>query len=343
MNVYLKLMDKQFHFAIIGCGKIAPRHAAEAVKHGQLVAVCDVIKEKADLLAQQFSAKAYYSVAELLAHENEIDIISICTPNGLHSDHSIQSLQAGCHVLCEKPLCISTADARRMIETAEKCKRKLFVVKSTRYNPALIALKKILDEKKLGSLYSFQLNCFWNRPAAYYANSWKGKTISDGGTLYTQFSHYIDSLLWLMGDIKKVSGHRKNMAHQNTIEFEDTGVVSVEMENGMLGGLNWSVNTFQKNMEVSLTIIAEKGSIRIGGEFMNKIEYQLMDAIKPDIPDAGSANDYGFYKGSMSNHDKVYENLIKALQDEDHPFSNAYDGLKTVETIERIYNSVSLY
>jgi len=335
-------MEKQLHFAIIGCGKIAPRHAAEAAKHGQLVAVCDIIKEKANLLAQQFSAKAYYTITDLLTHEKEIDIVSICTPNGLHAEHSIQSLQAGSHVLCEKPLCISTNDARQMIEIAEECKKKLFVVKSTRYNPALVALKTILEEKKLGSLYSFQLNCFWNRPDSYYANSWKGKVTTDGGSLYTQFSHYVDALLWLMGDIKKVSGYRKNLAHKNSIEFEDSAVVSIEMENGMLGGLNWSVNTFQKNMEVSLTIIAEKGSIRIGGEYMNNIEYQLMENAGIHISQAGSANDYGYYKGSMSNHDKVYENLLKALQDENHPFSNAYDGLKTVEAIERIYNSVSL-
>jgi predicted dehydrogenase len=132
------------------------------------------------------------------------------------------------------------------------------------------------------------------------------------------------------------------MAHQNIIEFEDSGVVSLEMANGILGGLNWSVNTFQKNMEVSLTIIAEKGSIRIGGEYMNKIEYQHCDSAELKNIFAGTSNDYGFYKGSMSNHDKVYENMLKALSDENHPFTNATDGLKTVETIERIYNSVSL-
>jgi len=342
MNVYLEFMNKQLRYAIIGCGKIAPRHAAEIVKHGKLLAVCDIIKEKADSLAQQFSSKPYYFITDLLASEKEIDIVSICTPNGLHAEHAIQSLNAGCNVLCEKPLCISTSDARQMIETAEKIKKKLFVVKSTRYNPALEELKKILGEKKLGRLYSFQLNCFWNRPDSYYTGSWRGKHITDGGTLYTQFSHYIDAMLWLLGDIKTISGFRKNMAHQKSIEFEDSGIVSIEMENGMLGGLNWSVNTFQKNMEVSLTIIAEKGSIRIGGEYMNKIEFQQMEGSKLEIPQPGAANDYGSYKGSMSNHDKVYENLAKALQDENHPFSNAYDGLKTVETIERIYNSVSL-
>jgi hypothetical protein len=114
------------------------------------------------------------------------------------------------------------------------------------------------------------------------------------------------------------------------------------MQNGMLGGLNWSLNTFRKNMEVSLSLIAEKGSIRIGGEYMNKVEYQLMEDAQLSVPDTGSANDYGFYKGSMSNHDKVYENLLIALENDNHPFTQAADGLKTVETIEKIYKAVSL-
>jgi UDP-N-acetyl-2-amino-2-deoxyglucuronate dehydrogenase len=336
-------MNSSLRFAIIGCGKIAPRHAAETGKYGQLVAVCDIVNEKADDLAQSFNANPYYSIDDLLTKEDKIDVVAVCTPNGLHAGHSIKALQAGSHVLCEKPLCISSADALKMIDAAKKNDRKLFVVKSTRYNPALAALKKAIEENKLGSIYSFQLNCFWNRPAAYYTNSWKGDKLLDGGTLYTQFSHYIDALLWLLGDIKNVTGFRKNFAHQTIIDFEDSGVVAIEMESGTIGGLNWSVNTFQKNMEVSLTVIAEKGSIHIGGEYMNKIGYQLKDGFELDIPAAGSANDYGFYKGSMSNHDKIYENLVKALKDDNHPFANAGDGMKTVETIERIYNSVSLH
>ena len=335
-------MGRRLRFAIIGCGKIAPRHAVEMIKHGELPAVCDIVKERADAAADHFQSKAYYTITGLLEAEKEIDVISICTPNGLHAQHSVQSLKAGSHVLCEKPLCLSSDDALKMIAVSKETGKKLFVVKSTRYNPALSELKNLFSEKKLGTLYSFQLNCFWNRPDTYYADSWKGTILLDGGTLYTQFSHYIDALLWLLGDIKSVAGFRKNMAHQKSIEFEDSGTVAIEMENGMLGGLNWSVNTFQKNMEVSLTIIAEKGSIRIGGEYMNKIEYQLTDGAGLQLPEPGSANDYGFYKGSMSNHDKVYENLVKALQDDNHPFTSATDGWKTVETIERIYNSVSL-
>jgi predicted dehydrogenase len=165
---------------------------------------------------------------------------------------------------------------------------------------------------------------------------------TDGGTLYTQFSHYIDALLWLFGGMKSVKGFRKNQAHQSVVEFEDSGIAALEMENGMIGGLNWSVNTFKKNMEVSLTVIAEKGSIRIAGEYMNKTEYDLADGFSLDSGDIGNANDYGFYKGSMSNHDKVYENLVMALQDDQYPFTNAIEGLKTVEAIEKIYNCVAL-
>ncbi len=335
-------MNVALRFAIIGSGKIAPRHAAEIIKQGELVAVCDIIKERADALANQFSANAYYTIDDLFSQEKNIDVVAICTPNGLHAEHTMVSLKAGSNVLCEKPLCISTADGNKMIAAAAAVSKKLFVVKSTRYNPALAALKKLIDEGTLGQLYSFQLNCFWNRPALYYANSWKGNLSLDGGSLYTQFSHYIDALLWLLGDVEHIKGFRKNLAHQGVIEFEDTGIVAVEMKNGMTGGINWSVNTFQKNMEVSLSIIAEKGAIKIGGQYMNEIVYQLIDNATFEIEKEGTANDYGFYKGSMSNHDKVYENLGKALQNENHPFTHAADGLKTVETIERIYNSVSL-
>jgi UDP-N-acetyl-2-amino-2-deoxyglucuronate dehydrogenase len=334
-------MNRNIQFAIIGCGKIAARHAAEATLHGRLIAVCDIIKEKADEVAKAYNARAYYNITELLANEKP-DVVAICTPNGLHAEHSIKALEAGSNVLCEKPLCLSSADAKMMIGAAKTNNKKLFVVKSTRYNPALAALKKGIDEGRLGRIYSFQLNCFWNRPAAYYENSWKGDALLDGGTLYTQFSHYIDALLWLLGDVKNVTGFRKNIAHEGVIDFEDSGVVSIEMVNGIIGGFNWSVNTYQKNMEVSLSLIAEKGSIQISGQYMNKPVYQVTGGFELQIAAGGDANDYGFYKGSMSNHDKVYANLVKALDSEDHPFTNAEDGRKTVELIERIYKTVSL-
>jgi predicted dehydrogenase len=335
-------MSSSLRFALIGCGKIAPRHALEMVKYGTLTAVCDIVPERADALATQYKCNAYYTLDELLLNESALDVVAICTPNGLHAEHSIKSLEAGSHVLCEKPLCTSSSDARNMIEVALQKNRKLLVVKSTRYNPALANLKRLVEGGSLGTIYSFQLNCFWNRPPAYYASSWKGDLRLDGGTLYTQFSHYIDALLWLLGDIRSVSGFRKNQAHQGIIAFEDSGAVALEMENGVIGGLNWSVNTFRKNMEVSLTIIAEKGNMRIGGEYMNTVEYQLVEGDTIPLHEAGTANDYGYYKGSMSNHDRIYANLVKALADDNHPFTNALDGLKTVVAIEKIYNTVPL-
>ena len=335
-------MNFPLRFAIIGCGKIAPRHADEAVKYGELVAVCDIIADRADDVAKRYNTQAFYSIDDLLKKIDRIDVVSICTPNGLHAEHSIKALQYGANVLCEKPLCIQSSDGIKMIETAEKNNKKLFVVKSTRYNPALVALKEMLVGNQLGKVYSFQLNCFWNRPPAYYENSWKGDAQLDGGTLYTQFSHYIDALLWLLGDVKSITGLRKNFAHQGTIDFEDTGVATLEMANGIVGGLNWSVNTFQKNMEVALSVIAEKGSLQIGGEYMNELSYQLVDGPGIQMPEPGHANDYGFYKGSMSNHDKIYANLVKAISHGDHPFASAKEGLQTVETIERIYKAVSL-
>jgi predicted dehydrogenase len=335
-------MNKNLRFALIGCGKIAPRHAAEMIKHGTLVAVCDIEKEKADQFAGKFHTKAYYDVIELFGKEKQIDLVAICTPNGLHTEHSILALDHGMNVLCEKPLCISSGDAKKMMEAAERNDRNLFVVKSTRYNPSLEALKKIILEKKLGELYSFQLNCFWNRPETYYSDKWRGTLTLDGGTLYTQFSHYIDAMLWLFGKVKDIKGIRKNIAHKKSIEFEDSGIVAAEMMNGIIGGINWSVNAYQKNMEVSLSVLAEKGSIRIAGEYMNQVEYQLCGDIQIEIPSVGNANDYGFYKGSMSNHDKVYENMLRALNDPSHPFTNAMDGYHTVELIEKIYNTVPL-
>ena len=342
-TVYLRPMASPVRIGIIGCGKIAPRHAAEASRLGKLVAVCDIVPERADELAGRYAATAYYSIEELLATATDLDLLAVCTPNGLHARHSIQALEAGLHVLCEKPLCIHLADAHAMTEAAAQANRKLFVVKSTRYNPALALLRRVLENGKLGKIYSFQLNCLWNRPAAYYQDTWKGSLELDGGALYTQFSHYIDALLWLLGDVEQVSGFRKNAAHRDTIEFEDEGVASLTLSSGVIGGFNWSLNTYNRNMEVSLTLIAEKGTVRIAGEYMNKLEYQCTAV--PDLLEGiteGKANDYGFYKGSMSNHDKVYENMLLALQDAEHPFTSVADGLKTVAAIEQIYRSVVL-
>ena len=234
------------------------------IKHGFLAAVCDIVPQKADELAAQYNTKAYYSIEDMLAAEKNIDVVSICTPNGLHAPHSIKALEAGCHVLCEKPLCIIADDGKKMITAAEKAGKKLFVVKQNRYNPPVVFLKELITSDKLGNIYSFQVNCFWNRPNEYYMG-WKGSKDLDGGTLFTQFSHFIDLVYWLLGDVAAVKTITKNFAHP-TIAFEDTGAVLFEMASGAIGSLNYTVNSFNKNMEGSVTIFAEYGTVKVGGQ-----------------------------------------------------------------------------
>ena len=326
----------QKDFVIIGCGRIAWRHAEQMAKVANVKAVCDIVPAKANELAKAYNATAYYTIESLLEVETGIVLASICTPNGLHAAHAIQALQAGINVLCEKPLCINSKDGVKMIEVANEAGKKLFVVKQNRYNPPVVFLKKLLTQNELGKVFSFQLNCFWNRPPEYYT-SWKGTKRLDGGTLFTQFSHFIDLLYWLLGDVKEVKKISRNFAHP-TIEFEDSGVVLFDMVDGAIGSLNYTVNSFAKNMEGSLTIFAEKGTIKIGGQYLNELEYfNVAGMEQPTLPKGNVANGYGFYQGSMSNHDKVYENLLLALDNDNHIFANAEEGLKTVAIIEQIY------
>lgn len=325
-------------FALIGCGRIAQRHAEHIDKFGKLVAVCDTVKEKADALALQYNAKAYYDVTELLTSGMDADVVSICSPNGVHAQHAILSLKAGFHVLCEKPMAINVHDCGEMIKTAEQHNKRLFAIKQNRFNPPVEAIKKIIDEGRLGKLFSVQLSCFWNRNEDYYHNSWKGTKEMDGGTLYTQFSHFIDLLYWMIGDIKDVEAYTANYAHQNTIEFEDTGVVILKFQNGAIGTVNYTVNSYGKNMEGSLTIFGEKGTVKIGGQYLNELEYQNIEGYTiENLPVGNTANNYGNYQGSMSNHDKVYANIVDVLSNNASISTSAFEGLKTVEIIDKIY------
>ena len=258
---------KKLNFAIIGCGRIAQRHAKHISSIGNLVAVCDVVPERADALALDYEgAKAYYQIEALLEAEKEIDVVSICSPNGLHATHSILALKAGFHVLCEKPMAINVNDCGEMIKAAERANKRLFVIKQNRFNPPVAAVKKLIDDGQLGKIHSVQLSCFWNRNPQYYEHSWKGTMEMDGGTLYTQFSHFIDLLYWMIGDVRFVEAYAENFEHKGIIDFEDTGVVILKFHNGALGTINYTVNSYGKNMEGSLTIFGEKGTVKIGGQ-----------------------------------------------------------------------------
>lgn len=237
-------------------------------------------------------------------------------------------------------MAINVHDCGEMIKTAEAMNKRLFAIKQNRFNPPVAEVKKLIDQGILGKIYSVQLSCFWNRNFDYYKNSWKGTKDLDGGTLYTQFSHFVDLLYWMIGDVKTAKGLSKNFAHQGVIEFEDTGVVALEFYNGAIGTINYTVNSYGQNMEGSLTIFAEKGTVKIGGQYLNEMEYQNIEGYKiENLPAGNSANNYGKYTGSMSNHDRVYENLIDVLKHGSSINTSSFEGLKTVEIIDKIYRA----
>ena len=222
-------------FAIIGCGRIAARHAAVLSAYGRLVAVCDVDASRASGLGGHYGAATYDSVEAMLREQaGQLDVVVVCSPNGLHAVHSMAAMCQGAHVLCEKPMAISSADAQAMVAVARETGRHLWVVKQNRFNPPVAAVKELLDSQQLGRILSVQCNAYWNRPPAYYAGSWRGTLALDGGTLYTQFSHFIDLLIWFFGPFEPLCVTMENQMHQGVIEFEDVGMVLGRFDSGAL-------------------------------------------------------------------------------------------------------------
>lgn len=334
---------KTLKFALIGCGRIGKRHSEQIINNGQLVAVCDIDIAKAESFGKQYNVTSYNSIDSLLSSEKEIDIVSICSPNGLHAVHTIKALKNGNHVLCEKPMAINVHECGEMIKAAERANKRLFIVKQNRFNPPVAAVKKLIDENKLGKILTVQLNCFWNRNSQYYNTSeWKGTKKLDGGTLYTQFSHFIDLLYYMIGDVKEVYAFTGNFMHKKEIEFEDAGVVALKFYNGALGTINYTVNSYKKNMEGSITIFAEKGTVKIGGQYLNELEYQMIEDVEiKNLPVGNPPNMYGKYIGSMSNHAQVYENVVDVLNNGGIITTNGFEGLKTVEIIDKILRSAN--
>lgn len=329
----------EIKFAIVGCGRIASRHAEHINKVGKLVAVCDIVADKMETFKEKYECEIYPNLTELLA-STEVDVVSICSPNGLHFEHTVEALRGGCHVLCEKPMALSVDHCGKMISESLKANKRLFIVKQNRFNPPVAAVKQALDAGIFGRVLTVQLNCFWNRNENYYLNSWKGSKQLDGGSLFTQFSHFIDLLYWLIGDVKNAQGLNGNFMHQNIVEFEDNGAAVLEFHNGAIGTVHYTTNSHGKNMEGSLTIFGEKGTVKIGGQYLNELEYQNIDGFKIDgLPEGNPPNQYGHYQGSMSNHGEVYQNVVAVLKSNAEIATNGFEGLKTVEIIDKIYSS----
>ena len=337
-------MDK-VTFSIVGYGRIGMRHAEHIHKQGKLISVCDVDKN-----ALQAAKKAYPDVTvyehidDLLKNDDRSSIVNICTPNGLHAEHTLAALNTGKHVVCEKPMALTAEDCRRMIAAAEANERHLFMVMQNRYNPPIRELKKAVDEGRLGKILSGQINCFWNRNPAYYTESpWKGSLKVDGGILFTQFSHFIDLLHWMLGDVESVSVMGDNFLHNDTVEFEDTVVALMRFECGALVTLNGTVNSYHRNMEGSITLFGEKGTAKVGGQYLNVMEHAAVENFEfPDIECKKPPNEYGYYQGTMSNHDDVINNVIQVIRNGAAIDVPGTECLRTVEIIEMIHDACRL-
>ncbi|WP_192821181.1 Gfo/Idh/MocA family protein [Rufibacter sp. LB8] len=333
-------MSENITFAVIGAGHIGKRHATMAQRHpeGRLVAMVDTDPARQPEV-EAMGVPFFGSMEEYLAHGPKADVICICTPNGFHAQQAMLALENGSHVVCEKPMALTKADCERIIYKSLQTSKLVFCVMQNRYSPPSLWLKEMISEERLGKIFLVQINCYWNRDDRYYKpGTWKGNGALDGGTLFTQFSHFIDIMYWLFGDIKNISGRFMDYNHAGLTDFEDSGLIQFEFMNGGNGCLNYSTSVWDTNLESSMTIIGEKGSIKVGGQYMNEVEYcHVQDYTMPQLPPSSPANDYGHYKGSAANHHFIFENVIDTLKGKTYATTNALEGLKVVEIIERIY------
>lgn len=332
--------DQKVKFVVIGSGHIGKRHAVMAQRNeeAELMAMVD-IKSEPELGLEDFNVPFFNSIEELLKSGIEFDVASVCTPNGLHAEQSIMLLEANKHVVCEKPMGLSKDNCERVIFKALQMSKHVFCVMQNRYSPPSEWIKSVIEDNILGDIYMVQLNCYWNRDARYYKKGgWKGTADLDGGTLFTQFSHFIDIMYWLFGDIKNIQGKFNDFTHQESTDFEDSGFVSFDFVQGGMGSINYSTAVANQNLESSITIIGEKGSIKIGGQYMNEVEVcNVQDYELPKLAPTNPGNDYGTYKGSAANHHYIIENVVNTLKGRTTATTNALEGLKVVEIIERIY------
>ena len=330
----------KIRFAVVGQGHIGKRHAEMILRNpeSELAAVCDIRTPEECKVSYQ-DIPFYQSLEELLEKENNLDVLNICTPNGLHAEMALQGLEKGLHVVVEKPMALTKTDAEKVVYKSLEKHKNVFCVMQNRYSPPSVWLKTVVDQKLLGKLFHVQINCYWNRDERYYTRqNWHGDGQLDGGTLYTQFSHFIDIMYWLFGDIKNISGQFRDFTHQTLTDFEDTGIVNFEFVNEGIGTLNYSTAIYHENLESSMTIIGEKGTIKVAGQYMNEVVYcNIKDYQMPELEASAPPNDYGLYKGSAQNHHLVIQNVVDTISGHTPISTNALEGLKVVDIIERIY------
>lgn len=351
-------------FAVCGFGHIGRRHAtiAEGYDETEVTAVIDIDESVKQHELFPKGAAYFKTLTDFISSDVEADVVTIASPNGFHVPLALQALQHKYHVVIEKPMGLSRLDCEKVLFTALNVNRQVFVVKQNRYSPPSKWLKEVVSKGILGDIYMVQVNCYWNRDNRYYGSpssnqptdkdlyevmskrktaglhGWKGSKPLDGGTLYTQFSHFIDIMFWVFGDIQNIKTNLKTFNHHETTQFEDSGNSIFEFVDGGLGVINFSTSVWDTNMESSITAVGSNGSLKVGGQYMNDIEYcHINDYEMPELPPTNPPNDYGPFKGSAANHHYVLENVVNTLKGNDSITANALEGLKVVDIIERIY------
>lgn len=322
---------------LIGCGRISKNHfeAIARQEDAQVIACCDIIPERAKDAAEKYNISNWTANYEEMLNNPDIDLISICTPSGLHPEHGIQAAKAGKHVLTEKPMACRLNEADELIKACDEAGVKLFVVLQNRLNPAIQLVRRAFEEGRFGKIYMITSNVFWTRPQEYYDMApWRGTWALDGGAFMNQASHYVDMVQWFGGPIEEVKSITATLARN--IEAEDTGSAIIRFENGAIGSINVTMLTYPKNLEGSITILGEKGTVRIGGTSMNKIEqWDFTDKEEYDDEieqyNTNPASVYGF------GHSGYYNNVIDSLQHNAIPSSNGHEGRKSLNLLEQVY------
>ena len=331
--------DSKIKIAVVGCGRIALKHFEAIKAHDkdlELVAVCDTDAKQLKAAVDAHGVKGYADLRELLK-ESDAHIITICTPSGLHPEQTVRCARSDRHVMTEKPMATHWRDGKRMVRECDEAGVRLFVVKQNRFNATLQLLKRAVEKKRFGKIYTVQLNVFWSRPQEYYDSAaWRGTWEFDGGALMNQASHYVDLLDWLIGPVQSVQAMTGTLARN--IEVEDTAVMNVQWRSGAIGSMNVTMLTYPKNLEGSITILGEKGTVKLGGVAVNEFEHWEFEDTDPDDEKIQNANYettsvYGF------GHPAYYENVIATLRGEVQPLTDGREGLRSLELLIAAYMS----
>jgi UDP-N-acetyl-2-amino-2-deoxyglucuronate dehydrogenase len=333
------IQDRKIRFALVGCGRIANNHFDALRQHherAELVGVCDVDPRALDRAVGLTGAEGYGNLEEMLRRV-DADVVVVTTPSGLHPEQTIQIAASGRHVMTEKPMATRWEDGKRMVGACDAAGVRLFVVKQNRRNATLQLLKRAVDKKRFGRIYMVNLNVFWTRPPEYYHSAkWRGTWEFDGGAFMNQASHYVDLIDWIVGPVESLQAYTATLARD--IEVEDTGVLSLRWRNGALGSMNVTMLTYPRNLEGSITILGEHGTVRIGGVAVNEIqqwEFATPDADDDKVRDASyeTTSVYGF------GHPLYYDNVIKVMRGEAEPETDGREGLKSLEVLIAAYKS----